>query len=834
MVPTRYLPRIVPLVLVAGIGLLINAAVQAASPSLTLITPRGVQKGTEAVLTFHGARLGDTQEVLIYYPGIQVTKLEVVNDNQVKATVQVAADCRLGEHAFRLRTASGISELQTLYVGALPVVQEKEPNSDFASPQKIELNVTVEGVADNEDVDYFAVDCKKGQRLSVEVEAMRLGTTLFDPYVAILDSRRFELATSDDAPLLGQDAAASVIVPEDGTYVIQVRETSYGGNGNCRYRLHVGTFPRPTGIFPAGGKLGEEVEVTFLGDPAGEIKQKVKLPEVLPGDCGVGNFGLFAEDQGGIAPSANLFRLSAYGNVLEVEPNDNHDQATPGQLPLAFNGVLSRPGDVDYFRFKASKGQTYDVHCYARRLRSALDPVMALYHLGGGAIASNDDSGGPDSYFRITFPEDKEYVIAVWDHLGNGGPGYHYRIEFTPVTPTLILTIPKVDIFGYSQERQTIPIPRGNRYACLMTARRWDYGGPWSVSAEDLPPGVTVHCGTAPAGVDGMPVVFEAAADAPLGGRLSRFRPRHDDPNVAIGGGFLQSVILVGVGNVGVFWQHVVDRAAVAVTHEVPFKIDLLEPKVPLVQNGGMNLKVLVERRGDFKAPITLQMLFNPPGIGSAASVTIPEGQNEAVYPINASGGAAVGKWKIAVIGTANLPTGPVWVSSQLVTLEVAPPFLQLALDRTAVEQGQSTELLCRVTPVTPFEGTAKVILSGLPHLVTAPEVEITKDTKEFVFKIQTDKSSPAGNHQNIFCQVLVPVNGEVVLHNLGSTALRIDPPPPPKPAATAAAPAPPPPPPPAAAPARPLSRLEKLRLEQAERQKAAQQRKPEAKEPGG
>ena len=48
------------------------------------------------------------------------------------------------------------------------------------------------------------VEAKKGQRISAEIEAMRLGATLFDPYIAILDAKRFELAISDDAALLGQ------------------------------------------------------------------------------------------------------------------------------------------------------------------------------------------------------------------------------------------------------------------------------------------------------------------------------------------------------------------------------------------------------------------------------------------------------------------------------------------------------------------------------------------------------------------------------------------------------------------------------------------------------
>jgi len=46
------------------------------------------------------------------------------------------------------------------------------------------MNVTVTGVADNEDVDYYAVEARKGDRITAEVEGTRLGITLFDPYVA--------------------------------------------------------------------------------------------------------------------------------------------------------------------------------------------------------------------------------------------------------------------------------------------------------------------------------------------------------------------------------------------------------------------------------------------------------------------------------------------------------------------------------------------------------------------------------------------------------------------------------------------------------------------------
>lgn len=87
--------------------------------------------------------------------------MTVVSDTQVKAMVKISPEAGLGEYGIRVRTATGISELRTFYVGALPVIEEKEPNSEFATPQKIAMNVTVHGVANNEDADYFIVDAKR-------------------------------------------------------------------------------------------------------------------------------------------------------------------------------------------------------------------------------------------------------------------------------------------------------------------------------------------------------------------------------------------------------------------------------------------------------------------------------------------------------------------------------------------------------------------------------------------------------------------------------------------------------------------------------------------------
>lgn len=789
------------------------SSARAASPSLGSITPQGGQRGTELDVTFNGARLADAQEIYFYEPGISVVKLEAGNDGAVKVRLAITPDCRLGTHGTRVRTASGISELRTFSVGALPVVDEVEPNSEFDAPQKVEFGVTVNGIVQNEDIDYFAIDTRKGQRITAEIEGIRLGNTFFDPYVAIMDKGRFELANSDDAALVWQDGVASVVAPEDGTYFVQVRETAFGGNGACNYRLHIGNYPRPTATLPAGGQPGETLEVKFLGDVAGEFVQQVALPSQPLRD-----FRLAAQSDQGVSPSGNVFRISDLPNVIEAEPNTAFNEAAVFTAPAALGGVLGTPGDIDHFRFAATKGQVYDLRVLARTLRSPLDSVLSVLRgTDGAGLAGNDDNGTPDSYIRFTVPEDGEYVLQLRDHLNKGGVDYAYRIEVAPVKAALVMGLPEqsqfVDIVA--------PVARGNRTALLVSGSRADFGGELAIELKDLPAGVTYETVPMAANQSIVPVLLTAAADAPLGGSLVDVIGRHTDPNVPVEGHLLQTTSMVrGQNNIHV-WDHFTERMATAVTEDSPYSVEIVQPQVPLVRDGTMNLKIVATRKEGFTAPIAVRMLYNPPGVGSSGSVSIPEGQNEVLLPLNANSGAEIRKWKIAVLADATVGNGNVSVSSQLADLEIAEPFFTFAYGQAAVEKGQETDVVVTVTKNRDFEGPATVELLGLPNEVTTAQGAITKDSTEVVFKVKTTANSPAGKHQTLLCRAIVTANGEPITHMIGTGLLRIDEPLPPKadaPAPVAAAPMP------ATAEAPPekrLTRLEQLRLDRQKEKEA-------------
>ncbi|HUR38435.1 MAG TPA: PPC domain-containing protein, partial [Planctomycetota bacterium] len=609
-----------------------------------------------------------------------------------------------------------------------------------------------------------------------------------DAYIAVLDTKRFEIVSADDTALLMQDPFLSMLAPEDGTYIVMVRETSYGGGDNGAYRLHVGTFPRPWTVYPAGGRPGEEVEVSFLGDPSGPLKRKVKLPEAASEKHPV-----YVDDNGQTPPSPNWMRVTDYPNVLEVEPNDTRETATVTGLPLpvAFNGVIQKDADEDWFRFRAKKGESYEIRAYARAIRSPLDPVLQLNDGKGKQIASNDDQGGLDAAIRFNCSADGEYELKIRDHLHKGGPAFVYRIEFNAIKPSVYTHIPAYDREPKDQIRQWIVVPKGNKFSTWIRVNRQGTSAPLALEIPELPEGVKVTVEPVAPDVDRAVAVFEAAPDAKVAGKLCDVIARSTDPKAPVEGGFRQDVNLVyGQPNNTTYYGTRCDKLAVAVAEEAPFTLKIVEPKVPLVQAGSMNLKVVAERKPGFDKPIELRLLWTPPGLGAQGTVTMAQGQDQVDYPVNANGNAATKTWKIAILGSAPGANGVVWVSTQLAPLTVATPYVAMKIDMTSIEQGKEADVLCKIEQLKPFEGKAKVGLYGLPPSAVAEpaEKELTKDDKEVTFRVKVAANTPAGQHKSVFGQITVTESGEAIAHSVASgSVIRVDPPTAPKKDASAA-----------------------------------------------
>ena len=779
------------------------------SPVLNGINPRGGQRGTEMEVIFAGDRLEDIQEILCYEPGITFSDLKVKDAKNITAKATIAPDARLGEYSMRVRTAGGITILKSFYVGQFPAVKEAEPNNSFEQPQKIGLNTTVEGVSKAEDEDFYIVPLKKGQRLSVEVEGMRLGRTMFDTYVAILDPKRFEIAASDDTALLKSDSFVSAIAPEDGDYRVVVREAAYEGSDACQYRLHIGTFPRPKAVYPLGGKPGETIEFSFYGDPSGVLKKTVTLP-ANP----VSPFPLFPDQEGLTPPSAHWVTVSPLEHAQETGANQEQKNAVAmPPIPSAAHGLLAEGQKSDWFKFTAKKDEALVLQVIARELRSPIDSVLTLYDAKAKKLGGNDDTkGAPDSVLAWTSPADGEYFIEISDQLERGGADFSYRVEINLKVPQLTASLPTVER-NNSQKWKTFNVPKGNRYAAVVNVAKQNIACDILFEGAALPPGVTMIRPPVPKNVTSFPVIFEAAPDAPLGSSFATFKVRSTgDKLPEVIAPLLDSIAYIEINNQGTYHGVTLDKIATAVTNEVPFKLDLQTPATPLVKDGVISLKINVARAADYKEPITVRFLWSPPGISGPVTVDIPGDKSEAVYELNASADAAVGEWPVCVLAEAKTPNGPVLVSSGFATLKVSEPLVAMTFELAATEQGRPISMVGKIDKQQDFAGNATVELIGLPHGAKTTPQTFNKDQTEVTFPIEIGADAAVGKHNAIFCKVNVPQGDQMIIHQTakGST-LRIDKPVAPVVAKTDGAAQAKPAAPPAAG-EKPLSRLEQLR----------------------
>jgi hypothetical protein len=143
-------------------------------PYITGYFPLGVRAGTAAEVSVEGVNLGGIREIKINPP----------SSTSGWTTIPV----EVGTGASR-----AINEPR-LEVGNEPEVLEQEPNNTIAQAQAVSVPVTINGhieggVSANgqPDEDYFEFRASKGQQLSIDVAAARLGSPL-DSVIEVLDA----------------------------------------------------------------------------------------------------------------------------------------------------------------------------------------------------------------------------------------------------------------------------------------------------------------------------------------------------------------------------------------------------------------------------------------------------------------------------------------------------------------------------------------------------------------------------------------------------------------------------------------------------------------------
>ena len=477
---------------------------------VTSIYPAGGQRGHTVEVTVTGTGLAP-QEVLVTGGDVSGRVLETKSSTQARVAVTIAADAAPGEREFRLRNPGGVSNRARFIVGDLPEINEVEPNSTKPQAQKIaSLPVVIDGQILQADRDYFQFHARAGETLVCAVEARSLLPFIadavpgwFDPVLTIYDSEGKQIAFADDFGFK-PDPVLFFHPPQDGDYIIELRDIIFRGRADFVYRLTLGAVPYVTGIFPLGGRRGTQVDVELRGVNLAEPTARIAVPLDGP----------------------RVMRITA--NAIPFGPSDlpairangsNHapQQAQRVATPVAIDGRIAQAGDSDYYVFRAEKGQKLLLEVQARRLDSPLDSILTLYNEKREVLAENDDWTDPlesqlthhaDSHLVYTFPAAGDYWLRLRDIQGKGGEDYAYRLLIAPPKPDFALRI-------------TPDNPRlgqGDTAAITVTAlRRDDFAGDIALSVADLPPGYSASDGLIPTGQTEGRLTITAPSDATPG-----------------------------------------------------------------------------------------------------------------------------------------------------------------------------------------------------------------------------------------------------------------------------------------------------------------------------
>jgi hypothetical protein len=589
------------------------ARAQTSYPMVTRVQPAAVQRGQTADVTVSGVQnFAGASSLLFEGTGLSATVLGTETTTQpsakrqrrnptgsVRTKITVAADAALGPRELRIVTAQGVSSVGLIVVVNDPVAVEADDRADDEpkGAQAIPLPTVISGTIGRvEDVDWYSFHAESGQRLTFSLWGNRLENKIhdlqehLDPILVLTDSQGRELSADDNHDFA--DPLLTYVFPQSGTYFLQVRDTTYAGNPNWSYVLHVTPGPYATSVFPMAVHPGATADVRASGFNLDSSKLiSLAVPSATP--LGAVTFPMSTDR--GLTPPA-WFVATDLPTADEV--GDAPQEALRGQLvsvPCTVSGRLSEPNDEDAFQFSAQKGHSYTIEVLARRVGSAADPVVRILDVKGKLLAEADDTFGKDPRLDWTAPSDGLYALEITDLHSRGRNGFGYVVVTREAKPDFTLAC----------DPDKINIGPGSRSTVFARVeRRTGFQGPVQVSWEGLPKGMSTSPLTIPAHMTQGVVVFSAAADAPKGAALITLSGKGETAEGPIvrAGTPKQEIYLPGGGR----GLYAVSTLAAAVTDPSDIIVEASPNEVTLRPGASATIDVVVKRRDGFDKPVNL------------------------------------------------------------------------------------------------------------------------------------------------------------------------------------------------------------------------------------
>ncbi|MFQ3592300.1 MAG: pre-peptidase C-terminal domain-containing protein, partial [Gemmataceae bacterium] len=219
--------------------------------------------------------------------------------------------------------------------------------------------------------------------------------------------------------------------------------------------------PRLYALSPAGAKVGTSVEVLLAGfhledaklifshpgikaepvpEPPPPIDPKTKQPKMpaaktpttvkfkvsVAAEVPLGNHEVRVVNRWGVS-NTRVFQVGDCTEVAEIEPNNDIDGAPnkPQRVEIntTVNATFNQPNDVDYYVFKAAKGQRVVVTALSSTVDSRAQPAIEIFDTKGRQVGENVFYNDDDAVIDVTAPEEGDYYVRVYQFTHVFRPG---------------------------------------------------------------------------------------------------------------------------------------------------------------------------------------------------------------------------------------------------------------------------------------------------------------------------------------------------------------------------------------------------------------------------
>lgn len=727
-----------------GLILFLVLAVPAVAqvPSISTTRPLAIRPGQATDVTIQGANLVGVSDLWTSFDSKKELVGDTKNKSQCVYKLTIPADASVGIHAVRVAGPGGLSAMKLLVVDDIPSTPQAGDNTSREKAQALTLPAAIDGTVDALKTRNFKFSAEKGQTVSFEVLAKRLGSPL-DPMLRVLDKTGRELGYSDDVPGLHGDSRLHYTFPEKGEYFVEVRDMLWTGGGGHYFRLRVGDFPDVSVPFPLGAKRGAAATISFAGAHV-EGVQPVKLE--VPADSPLNWLTIGVKRAGGKSSGLVTLAVGNSDEVIEQEPNDAREKATRVALGTNFNGRFEKDGDTDHFVFAAKKGQKYLFTGITRRQGSPTAVYLRLLKADGAQVAEVRDFGIADSVINYTFPADGDYLLAVQDRDRRSGGQFAYRITSNPVPTGFTLTA----------SASRLNVAAGGTTAVTVTAARQGYNGPIAVAAVGLPKGITSTPTVIGAGRANIVLTLTADENAPAG----KVYPVRIAGTAKIGEQATSSNATVNAALKGVFgglpWppETLSEAVAVGVSPKTQFSLRTTPQTIVFGRDLTAKVKVSVTRQKDYKEAITLVLVpakNGLPGGISAGLKPIPAGKNEIEITFSANNKAALGEFTANLNGQLKKGKNTVTQPVPSIGLSLSQP-MSLKAEPSGQKLARGGQLKLKVAVKRNPSLSAAVVLSvaNLPKGVTAAAATIAADKTEVEIILTAAQDAQQGEVKNI------------------------------------------------------------------------------------